>query len=293
MYAPESVNRLRSIRAPIGVLLYRDGIRVEPYGQPGNDWLGAQAKKASRQGYAAIQPNALYGAIRLTRAENPKLRSQANREGLVETDAYDAFVQICRSEFEEFERVVFDEYLEPHWRSLAERRRESAEATQSYALSLTRALMYSVSQPVATANATLDRLQTLISSRRIPTSALRSELQDLHDRTANQLAQIGDAITRVLNMVDFDPNPSSFRIKDIIDGAIGDSAVSPSVVTVACSDELKAYLPQPPVREAILKLLRNAASASSQADGGSKIRYRHKTMSTQSPLLLYWPWNRP
>lgn len=68
-------------RAP-GVYLYRDGIRVEPYGSAEDDWLGVQARKASRQGWSAIQPNLLTGYIEITKARNPELIDMSNRNGL-------------------------------------------------------------------------------------------------------------------------------------------------------------------------------------------------------------------
>ena len=274
LYAPDSADRLQNLRAPVGVLLYRDGLRVEPYGQPGNDWLGAQAKKASRQGYAAIQPAALYGAVRISRAENPHLRSQANREGLIENDAYESFIQICRGEFERFEQIVFDEYLEPHWQTTEERRRKDALATQNYSVSLTRALMHSVSQPVATANATLDRFQTLIS--KLDDAGLRHELQDLHDQTAGQLSRIGGAIGRVLDVVDFDPAPTRFDLAKLV-REIAREGTSPSAeVSLRLSRGLTVNLPEAPVREALGELLANAATAPRANGTGPEVRISAK-----------------
>lgn len=262
-YAPDSAERLRKLRAPVGVPLYRNGIRVEPYGRPGNDWLGAQARKASRQGYAAIQPAALYGAVRISRDENPKLRSQANREGLIENDAYLTFLQICRDEFTSFESIVFNEYLEPRWKTPAETRRTSAQATQNYALSLTRTLMHGINQPVATANANLDRLQTLIT-RDVDDTSLRAQLQELHDKTASQLGRIGEAIRRVLEVVDFDPTPERFGVGDLVLELLAerpDIEEQGMQLLVDVPANLDVEMPRPPVREAIIELVENAVQA--------------------------------
>lgn len=262
-YAPDSADQLRRMRAPMGVRLYRDGIRVEPYGRPGNDWLGAQAKKASRQGYAAIQPGALYGAVWISRHANPLLRSQANREGILENDAYLAFLALCRAEFAHFEEIVFEEYVKPKWETPAEERRSSAQARQNYALSLTRAVMHGVNQPVGTANATLDRLQTLIS-RRVADRELQAELQDLHDKTARQVARIGEAIRRVLEMVDFDPTPVQFDVVALVQKVIETEFKSdaPDVrFDVDVDGELSIDMPPAPLEEAIIELVRNAVEA--------------------------------
>src|SRR5205823_3570795 len=74
-YAPwsGSARRLQELHVQSGVFVYRDGVRVEPYGGPEDDWLGAQARKASRQGYAAIQPKQLYGFVAISKRTNPTL----------------------------------------------------------------------------------------------------------------------------------------------------------------------------------------------------------------------------
>lgn len=285
-YAPDSAGRLRRLRAPVGVPLYRDGIRVEPYGRAGNDWLGAQARKASRQGYAAIQPAALYGAVRISRNANRKLRSQANREGLIENEAYLAFVQICRGEFDHFEKHVFDEYLRPGWKSPIEKRRTSAKATQNYALSLTRTLMHRIHQPVATANATLDRLQTVID-RRIDDHELQAQLQELHDKTASQVAEIGGAIRRVLEAVDFDPTPVIFDLGDLVRQAVEQAReVAERAVRVSLDipKNLRVEMPEAPVREAVAELIENAAQA--RDDDGRPVEIRIEAVSRNGSVEL-------
>jgi hypothetical protein len=253
-YAPDSADRLRTLRAPVGVMLYRDGVRVDPYGAPGNDWLGVQAKKASRQGWAPIQPAALYGAVRITKNENSKLRSQANREGLIENEAHDAFLQLCRTEFAFFEQRIHEEYLTKRWRSPAQNRQREAQATQNYALTLTRTLMHAVNQPVGTANASLFRLQTFINRRPLPDS-LRHELQDLHDATARQLGRIGEAIQRVLDVVDFDPAPEELDLGGILRDVARAQRRDDIIIDVEAEPGLTVQLPRAPVHEAVMELV--------------------------------------
>src|SRR6201999_1240555 len=106
-YAPESVKAFKQLRIPTGVRIYRDAVRVDPYGGPGDDWLGSNERKAVRQGHAAIAPNSLYGAVKVERKTNSNLKPLADREGFIGNPAFDAFIAICRQEF-----AVFGEYIE-------------------------------------------------------------------------------------------------------------------------------------------------------------------------------------
>lgn len=82
-----------------GVRIYRDNVRVKPYGDPNHsegDWLGLSERKvrnpagAGRKDYR-IAANQLVGAAFIGRDSNPALADSAAREGLVHGDAYSAF----------------------------------------------------------------------------------------------------------------------------------------------------------------------------------------------------------
>lgn len=65
-----------------GVSIYRDGFRVHPYGQRGNDWLNLDNR--SRQNPVRnLANNQIVGAIRISREQNPDLRDRSTREGMV------------------------------------------------------------------------------------------------------------------------------------------------------------------------------------------------------------------
>ncbi|WP_431260840.1 sensor histidine kinase [Roseateles chitinivorans] len=93
-----------------GIRIYRDRFRVRPYGEPSGrgDWLDLGIRKASspggiRQGGWRVGPKQVVGAIFISRIENPTLQDQANREAMVESDAFfdlRAFVVKVISDFE-------------------------------------------------------------------------------------------------------------------------------------------------------------------------------------------------
>ncbi len=75
-----------------GVSLFRDGFRVHPYGEPGNDWL--QLDNRSRQvPTMRLANNQQITGIRLSRAGNPNLIDRTTREGLVHNQAYEALAE--------------------------------------------------------------------------------------------------------------------------------------------------------------------------------------------------------
>ena len=70
-----------------GVSIYRDGFRVYPYGQSGNDWLNLDNR--SRQSPTLrLANNQIVAAIRISREQNPLLIDRSNREGMVINDAH-------------------------------------------------------------------------------------------------------------------------------------------------------------------------------------------------------------
>lgn len=75
------------IKTYSGVSIYRDGFRVHPYGESGNDWLGLDNR--SRQNPTLrLANNQVIAAIRATRHGNPELKDRTTREGLVHNKAY-------------------------------------------------------------------------------------------------------------------------------------------------------------------------------------------------------------
>ncbi|MEZ9561366.1 ATP-binding protein, partial [Vibrio splendidus] len=78
-----------------GIRIYRDDFRVRPYGEPSGkgDWLDLGYRKARNpaaisQGNWNIGPHQVMGAVLISRETNSILDDQANREGIVENEAF-------------------------------------------------------------------------------------------------------------------------------------------------------------------------------------------------------------
>lgn len=78
-----------------GVRVYRDGMRVYDYGEPGNDWLNLDSERVN-QPTVKLSNNIVIGAIELDRIESASLIEKTNREGFVENEAYQTFNDAIR-----------------------------------------------------------------------------------------------------------------------------------------------------------------------------------------------------
>ena len=67
------------------VYLYRDNVRVYPYGDPDDDWLNIDVTSGTGRAGNFFSNDQLIGWIDITQKDNPKLRDKTNREGLIET----------------------------------------------------------------------------------------------------------------------------------------------------------------------------------------------------------------
>lgn len=85
----------KDIEELCGVNVYRDGIRILPYGEKGNDWLELDKKRI--QETKAIHNDTIIGMIEIDQKENVSLKDKTNREGLIENTAYEQFEELVKA----------------------------------------------------------------------------------------------------------------------------------------------------------------------------------------------------
>jgi hypothetical protein len=86
---PEQFQRLAYKLDHIGGLyMYRDGVRVLPYGDYSFDWLDVEKRRNKGAAYYFFSYRRMFGAVELTRAENAELQEKAGREGFQTNEAY-------------------------------------------------------------------------------------------------------------------------------------------------------------------------------------------------------------
>lgn len=80
------------------VFLFRDDVRVFPFGERGVDWLLLSKGRAEDRAGDYFSYNDLLGFVFITQNDNPQLRDAADREGLMNIDgAYDDFVAMLQA----------------------------------------------------------------------------------------------------------------------------------------------------------------------------------------------------
>ena len=67
------------------IYLYRDDVRVYPYGDPDDDWLNIDVTRGIGRAGDFFSNDQIIGWIDITQKDNPNLRDKTNREGLIET----------------------------------------------------------------------------------------------------------------------------------------------------------------------------------------------------------------
>jgi len=84
--AVEGIGDVRRVRELVaqwsgGLMIYRDGFRVYPYGGPDDDWLDLDRKALAAGGYKVNRAQ-IVGKVDISALTNPRLTDQTNREGL-------------------------------------------------------------------------------------------------------------------------------------------------------------------------------------------------------------------
>jgi signal transduction histidine kinase len=77
-----------------GIYIYRDGIRILPYGDHSFDWLEVEKRRNKRASDGFFSYRRMFGAVLITRTNNISLQEKAGREGFQANSAYRDFRDI-------------------------------------------------------------------------------------------------------------------------------------------------------------------------------------------------------
>lgn len=94
------------------IYLYRDGLRVMPYGDPEDDWLRIDIARGTIRADEFLSNDQVVGCVYISQEENPKLIDKTNREGLIEDGrALDDFITILQLILKYLRKKPFAQYL--------------------------------------------------------------------------------------------------------------------------------------------------------------------------------------
>lgn len=90
-----------------GFLVFRNGLRVMPYGREDNDFFEIEKRRSHSFGREFWSYRRLFGRVALTRQCNPNLRDKAGREGIIDNKAAKIFRDVVINIFKESARRFF------------------------------------------------------------------------------------------------------------------------------------------------------------------------------------------
>lgn len=106
-----------------GIRVYRDGVRVYDYGEPGNDWLSLDLERVNLP-TARLSNNIVIGAVSLNRLDSKDLEEKTNREGFIENEAFRTFYSAIRFTISQIvaQRNIDKDKLRSHYSNKAGRK---------------------------------------------------------------------------------------------------------------------------------------------------------------------------
>jgi signal transduction histidine kinase len=170
-----------------GLLMYRDGFRVNPYGNPDDDWLGLDAKALGSGGYK-VNRKQIIGAVYISAEDNPALIDQTNREGLRANEEKSLLVLLLRKAITE----NFKTFLNDVEKELRKSTRIDATETAAY--------LDQISKRVARSLKTLHSLVPRENEEEV--EFLEETFDELQGRLADAKASIANAEKDQRDLVD-------------------------------------------------------------------------------------------
>lgn len=92
-----------------GLYLYKDSIRILPYGNSDYDWLDIERNRTKSASYYFFSFRRMFGVLDISSQLNYKLSEKAGREGFIENRAYRQFREILKNFFVQLAADFFRE----------------------------------------------------------------------------------------------------------------------------------------------------------------------------------------
>lgn len=163
-----------------GLKVYRDGLRVMPYGKAENDFFEIEQRRSKNAGLYHYSLRNMIGAISLDGTNNKNLRDKAGREGFIENKASKAFrevvsrllIELAKRYYGRDKKSLRHEYLPELTASYNERKAQDD-------------LKKAQQRQKRNFNRNLNKAAPQVKILKEKTSALIGQLQSLTDETFN------------------------------------------------------------------------------------------------------------
>ena len=149
LYFLKRPSKNKSKGLPPSVRIYRDGVRLEPFGSPTADWLGVSEKRAKRAGHAHVVPSRLYGFIEISRIRHQQLKDTTGRQALIDNDAAQSMVTLLQEQLSYLEGKIRTLVSVPKWEAGKQKKVIKLERARLHALGMLSAgLGHELRQPL-------------------------------------------------------------------------------------------------------------------------------------------------
>ena len=117
-----------------GFMVFRDGLRVLPYGRTDNDFFEIESRRSKSAGREFWNHRQMFGRLAITRRQNPNLKDKAGREGILDNRAAKTLKELVANILMQSARLYFGSASELRNELLPQisaenRRQRAAEAT--------------------------------------------------------------------------------------------------------------------------------------------------------------------
>jgi signal transduction histidine kinase len=188
------------------VRLYRDGFRVEPFGQ---DWLGVAEKKARRAGHAHVVPSHLFGFISISRKRQEELRHTTSRETLIDNESLQALVTFLREQLAYLEGHIRTVVTEPRWKESKVRQAADFERARFQTLGIMSVgLAHELRQPLQAIRSEADNIRERLQGLGIKDKQIRESQESIDtnieriDRNIQNIARISSGSTENIEEIE-------------------------------------------------------------------------------------------
>lgn len=169
-----------------GISIYRDDIRVLPYGNQNNDWVRLDLRRVNNP-TLRLSNNQIVGYISIGLDTNPLLKDQSNREGIVEGQAFE--------DIKDYVKLFLNEVEQ---RRYAERPRENQMASNSSSSIFSKLSLDYLSKEIKEKNPNSEEILILINRKSAEIKETVTKIQEVISRY-RRLSTLGLLIDPIIH----------------------------------------------------------------------------------------------
>ena len=128
------------------IYLYRDKIRVAPYGDADDDWLKIDIFRGTIRASEFLSNEQVVGFVEISKKDNSRLKDKTNREGLIEEgNATEDFIVLIQSFLKYIRKSPYGRYLQD--KEKAENERNNPKIAENTIIELKKAIIENSPNP--------------------------------------------------------------------------------------------------------------------------------------------------